>query len=263
MAYRVFNRKWPSSAAMWIMIVVELALTVTLLVLTALAQPDTYRTQLWTAGYQLGFNSNPKLIDFAHANGEKPPKIPFVWSSTLTDYNVAIAIISLFFLITRLIALIMDFWRPVLVLPINIAFVALYATSLGGQAGPDYLDPTRPSPVAWYIAKSCSVAANRQIQSYCRDAKGTFAAFSLMFVVTLVNLGLNIWAMLPNERDKRDWDSDDEDDDEPLSASRSKKGTAWEMQSIPPTPRTGLMPYTPRTTAFNTLDRKNPARQHQ
>lgn len=98
----------------------------------------------------------------------------------MTDYNVAIAIISLFFLITRLIALIMDFWRPVLVLPINIAFVALYATSLGGQAGPDYLDPTRPSPVAWYIAKSCSVAANRQIQSYCRDAKGTFAAFSLM-----------------------------------------------------------------------------------
>ncbi|KAI0468510.1 hypothetical protein F4859DRAFT_205991 [Xylaria cf. heliscus] len=265
MAYRILKRKWPSTAAMWIMMIVELALTVTLLVLTALAQPDTYRTKLWRAGYQLGFNSNPSLIAFAYANGQTPPKIPFVWSRTLTDFNVAIAIISLFFLITRLIAFIMDFWYPIIILPINIAFVALYAASLGGQAGPDYLDPTRPSRVAWYIAKPCSVAANTQIQAYCTSAKGTFAAFSLMFVVTLVNLGLTIWAMLPNERDTRDWDSDDEDD-EPLGgggSSGNRKGTAWEMQSIPATPRTGLMPYTPRTTAFNTLDRKNPSRQQQ
>lgn len=98
----------------------------------------------------------------------------------LTDFNVAIAIISLFFLITRLIAVIMDFWFPIIVLPLNIAFVGLYAASLGGQAGPDYLDPTRPSRVAWYIAKPCSVAANQQIQGYCASAKGTFAAFTLM-----------------------------------------------------------------------------------
>ncbi|KAI1128680.1 hypothetical protein F5Y10DRAFT_168912 [Nemania abortiva] len=263
MAYRILKRKWPSTAAMWIMIIVELALTVTLLVLTALAQPDTYRTKLWQAGYELGFNSNPSVIAFAYANGKSPPTIPFVWSRTLTDYNVAIAIISLFFLITRLIAFIMDFWLPIIVLPINIAFVGLYAASLGGQAGPDYLDPNHPSRVAWYVAKPCSVAKNQQIQSYCTSAKGTFAAFSLMFIVTLVNLGLTIWAMLPNERDKRDWDSDDEDDDEPLGAGAggNRKGSSWEMHSIPPTPRTGLMPYTPRTTAFNTLDRKNPARQ--
>ncbi|KAI1119274.1 hypothetical protein F5Y14DRAFT_397248 [Nemania sp. NC0429] len=262
MAYRIVKRKWPSSAAMWIMMIIELALTVTLLVLTALAQPDTYRTKLWQAGYELGFNSNPSLIAFAHANGKTPPTIPFVWSRTLTDFNVAIAIISLFFLITRLIAVIMDFWFPIIVLPLNIAFVGLYAASLGGQAGPDYLDPTRPSRVAWYIAKPCNVAANTQIQGYCTSAKGTFAAFAIMFAVTLVNLGITIWALLPNERDKRDWDSDDEDD-EPLGAGAGggggRKGTAWEMQSIPPTPRTGLMPYTPRTTAFNTLDRKNPS----
>ncbi|GAP85336.2 putative succinate-semialdehyde dehydrogenase [Rosellinia necatrix] len=246
---------------MWIMMLVELALTVTLLVLTALAQPDTYRTELWKAGYQLGFNSSPNYRTFEQANGKPKSPIPFVWSSTLTDYNVAIAIISLFFLITKLIAFIMDFWLPIIVLPINIAFVGLYAASLGGQAGPDYLDPSRPSRVAWYIAKPCSVAASHKIQGFCTSAKGTFAAFSLMFVVTLVNLGLTIWAMLPNERDKRDWDSDDEDD-EPLGAGAgsNRKGSAWEMQSMPTTPRTGLMPYTPRTTAFNTLDKKNPAR---
>ncbi|KAJ2988112.1 hypothetical protein NUW58_g4146 [Xylaria curta] len=119
---------------MWIMMIVELALTITLLVLTALAQPDTYRTKLWKAGYELGFNSSPAVILYAHANGQTPPTIPFVWSRTLTDYNVAIAIISLFFLITRLIGFIMDFWFPIIILPINIAFVALYAASLGGQA---------------------------------------------------------------------------------------------------------------------------------
>ncbi|KAI3333996.1 hypothetical protein F4824DRAFT_502399 [Ustulina deusta] len=260
MAYRILKRKWPSTAAMWIMMIVELGLTITILILTELARPDKYRTKLWQAGFELGFNSSPSAVAIALANGKTPPKIPLVWSSTITDYNVSIGIISLFFLITRLIAFIMEFWLPIIVLPINIAFVALYAASLGGQAGPDYLDPNHPSRVAWYIAKPCSVAANRQIQGYCTEAKGTFAAFSLMFVVTLVNLGLTIWAMIPNERDKRDWDSDDEDD-EPLRAGAGgdKKGTSWEMRSIPPTPRTGLMPYTPRTTAFNTLEGKRPS----
>jgi hypothetical protein len=98
----------------------------------------------------------------------------------LTDYNVAIAIVSLFFLIARLIAFIMEFWYPILVLPINIAFVALYAASIGGQAGPDYLDPTRPSRIPWYIAKPCNVAANQQIQGYCTQAKGVFAATVIM-----------------------------------------------------------------------------------
>ncbi|KAI0521540.1 hypothetical protein F5B22DRAFT_541844 [Xylaria bambusicola] len=258
MGYRILKRKWPSTAAMWIMFPVELALTITLLILTELARPDKYRTKLWQAGYELGFNSSPNVIAFAHANGKPTPTIPLVWSSTITNYNTAISIISLFFLITRLIAFIMEFWLPIIVLPINIAFVALYAASLGGQAGPDYLDPNHPSRVAWYIAKPCSVAANHKIQGYCTEAKGLFAAFSLMFVVTLVNLGLNIWAMLPNERDKRDWDSDDEDD-EPLRTGGDKKGTSWEMRSIPPTPRTGLMPFTPRTTAFNALEGKKPS----
>jgi hypothetical protein len=82
-------------------------------------------------------------------------------------------------------------------------------------------------------------------------------------IVTVVNLGLTIWALLPNDRDKREWDSDDEEEDEPLGSSGGRKGSAWEMQSIPPTPRTGgFAPFTPRTMAFNTLERKLPLR-HQ
>ncbi|KAI1431120.1 hypothetical protein GGR50DRAFT_681138 [Xylaria sp. CBS 124048] len=261
MAYRVLRRKWPSTAAMWIMIIAELGVTVALLVLTSLAQPDKYRTKLWRAGYELGFNSNPSIIAFAYANGRPPPTIPFVWSSTITEFNVAIAIISLFFLITRLIAFIMDYWFPIIVLPLNIALVALYAASLGGQAGSDYLDPDHPSRVAWYVAKPCNVAANQKVQEYCTMAKGTFAVFALGFVINLVNLGLTIWAMLPNERDKRDWDSDDDSDDEHRVDTGQKNGSSWEMHSMAPTPRANLLPYTPRTMAFNTLDRKTPPQQ--
>lgn len=58
----------------------ELAGTVVCLVLFALAQPDTYRTILWTAGNQLGFNSSPNIALYAYANHVAQPTIPFVWS---------------------------------------------------------------------------------------------------------------------------------------------------------------------------------------
>jgi hypothetical protein len=82
----------------------------------------------------------------------------------------------LFSLLVKVIAYIMHVWFPVLALVVNIALTALYAASVYGQAGPDYLDPTKPSPVAWYIAKPCDVAANRGIQDSCKMAKGSFAA---------------------------------------------------------------------------------------
>ncbi|CAJ2500599.1 Uu.00g034520.m01.CDS01 [Anthostomella pinea] len=258
MAYKVLRREWRSKSAMYIMMFAELGATVAMLVLFGIAQPNLYRTKLWQAGYELGFNSSPAVILYAYANHVSQPNLPFVWSQTLTNFNVAISVISLFFLLTKLIAFILHVWYPVVALLFNVSLVAFYAASLGGQAGPDYLDPTKPSPVAWYIAKPCTVAANKAVQGNCTLAKGTFAATSVMFAVTLVNLGLNIWAMLPNEADKKDVDSDD---DSYSSPSAMKRGAEWEMQGIPPTPRTATMPYTPRTMAFNTLERKMPLRR--
>ena len=98
----------------------------------------------------------------------------------LTNFNVAISVISLFILIIKMIGVIMHLWYPLIALIFNIALVALYATSVYGQAGPDYADPTKPSPAAWYIAKSCSVVANPAIQKSCALAKGTFAASIIM-----------------------------------------------------------------------------------
>lgn len=69
--------------------------------------------------------------------------------------------------------------------------------------------------------------------------------------------------MLPNELDRASA-NDSDDDDEYMRAFGGKGGATsskvWEMSPIPPTPRTGTMPYTPRTMAFNTLDRKLPLR---
>ncbi|KAH9892972.1 hypothetical protein F4778DRAFT_302837 [Xylariomycetidae sp. FL2044] len=257
MTYRILHREWRSTAAMWITMIAELAATVAVLVLFGIAQPDLYRTKLWRAGNELGFNSSPNVILYAYANYAPQPDIPFVWSSTLTNFNVAISVLSLFVLLTKLIAFIMHVWFPLVAMVFNVSMAALYITSVYGQAGPDHLDPNHPSNVAWYIAKPCTVAANKGIQSNCTMAKGTFAATVIFLVLYLVNVGLTVWAMLPNEEDRKsDVDSDDDS-----SPSYLKKDRSWEMQGIPPTPRTGTVPFTPRTMAFNTLERKLPFRQ--
>ncbi|KAI0126519.1 hypothetical protein BJ170DRAFT_409573 [Xylariales sp. AK1849] len=262
MGYRVFHREWRSIRAMWMVMVPELGLTVALLVLFGIAQPDLYRTQLWRAGSDLGFNSSPNIILWAYANHVPLPNIPFVWTNTLTNFNVAISVISLFVLITKMIGVIMHVWYPLIALLFNVSLVALYTTSVYGQMGPDYADPDHPSAIAWYIAKSCDVTVNQSIQKSCRTAKGTYAATVLMLVICLANLGLNIWAMLPNERDKRSRDLDS-DDEEHSPASLGKNEQKWEMHGIPQTPRTATLPYTPRTMAFNTLERKLPLRSNQ
>lgn len=250
MGYHILHRKWPSLPAMFLAMVPELLGTIAVLVLFGLAQPDLYRTQLWRAGDELGFNSSPSILLYAYANYEPLPTVPFVWTRTLTDFNVAISVISLFVLLTKLIAAIMHVWYPLIALLFNLSLTVLYAVSVYGQAGPDYADPDRPSPSAWYIAKPCSVAVNQKIQSSCQMAKGTFAATVIMLAVYLFNLGLNLWAMWPNPKNDINEDSDDEE----FSGKRADQG--WEMQGIPPTPKTGTMPFTPRTMAFNTLERK-------
>lgn len=67
---------------MYYMMIPELLGTVGALVVTALAQPDLYRTKLWRAGSELGFNSSPSVTLWAYANYEPLPKIPLVWSQT-------------------------------------------------------------------------------------------------------------------------------------------------------------------------------------
>jgi hypothetical protein len=52
------------------------------LALFGIADPDLYRTRLWTVGGNYGFNSSPTEILYAYANHRPIPTIPFVWSQT-------------------------------------------------------------------------------------------------------------------------------------------------------------------------------------
>lgn len=182
----------------------------------------------------------------------------------LTDFNVAVSVVTLFLLLTKLVFFIMKFWFPLLAVGINVAMVAMYAVSVYGQMGPDHADPRYPSAVAWYVSKSCSYAAPFRAVKSCQLAKGTFAVTVYMLFLFLVSLGIAVYTSLPNK-----WDKVGDDEDEEAAAGRSngsspvdpKEAREWEMRDMkgPSTPR--AVPYTPRTMAFHTLDRKLPLRQ--
>lgn len=109
----------------------------------------------------------------------------------LTNFNVAISVLSLFVLLAKLISFIMKVYYPVIGVFASFAMTALYATSVYGQAGPDYADSRYPSPVAWYIRKSCDPARPWNAYKSCQLAKGSFAVTVYLLYVPpylLVNL---------------------------------------------------------------------------
>lgn len=249
----MIHRRWRAKKPLYWGMVPELLGTIAVLVLFGVQQPDLFRTVFWKVGGQLGFNSSPTVILYAYANHRPLPKIPFVWSQDLTNFNVAISICSLFILLAKLIMVIMKVYFPLIGLLIGIVQTALYTTSVYGQMGPDYLDPEHPSPIAWYIRYSCDIASRFKIGKHCMMAKGTFAVTVFMTALYLFNLGFAAWAMWPNP--ELDIPQDDEDDDH----VHSKEDV--EMQPTPPRV-TPAMPFTPRTQAFHTLDRKLPLRSN-
>ncbi|PFH59126.1 hypothetical protein XA68_12766 [Ophiocordyceps unilateralis] len=131
-SYRLMPRAWPRTDKRLLgwLLPVELVMLVPVLVIFGIAQPDLYRTAMWRIGFENKLNSNPNMILYAYANHRPLPDVPFIWSSTLTSFNVAISIVSLFFLLIKLIAYIMRTWYPVFAVFVNTALVALAAASL-------------------------------------------------------------------------------------------------------------------------------------
>ncbi len=72
-------KRWRSLKTVWGLVIFELPLTITLLVLFGVADPNTYRNLLWQDGFDNGFNSNPAQPIFNLVNGGKMV-IPLVWS---------------------------------------------------------------------------------------------------------------------------------------------------------------------------------------
>jgi len=99
---------------------------------------------------------------------------------SLTNFNVVIAVFSMFVLLIKVVLNVMKIFHPLLSIAIHVILCIIWAVSVYGQAGPDKSDPEHPSSVAWYVSKSCSVTFNKGIVHYCELAKGTFAVTCVM-----------------------------------------------------------------------------------
>lgn len=259
-SYRILHRVWPQAArkgTAWL-IPLELIGLVPILTIFSIAQPDMYRSTMWEIGFQNKLNSNPNMVLYAYANYQPLPKVPFIWSQTLTDFNVAISVISLFFLLAKLISFIMKLWYPVFATFVNCAMVALYVVSTYGQIGPDYADARYPAPAAWYFRQGCDLAKRYGKYNSCQIAQASLFITLYMLVIYVLNLGFSIWAMWPNPLNDVD-----EEDDQFSTSSNLKERSTWEMQSMKSPMSIHESPFTPRTQAFRTLDRQLPLRQHQ
>jgi len=248
--------------------IIELASSVAALTLVGIASPDLYRTKMWQVGFDNGFNSNPDQILYAYANYRPIPKTPFVWSQALTNYNVGIAVFCTFMLLTKVTLFILHLWFPLMGTIVNTIIVVLWSVSAYGQAGPDHSDPTLPSNMAWYISKSCSFAKaeNYDWVHYCDQAKGLFAVTIFMIALFTVNVLIGIYSLIPTAatRAAAGIEVDDLQVEKPKSSNFSNDGRIykdWEMAPLDfSQPAATAQPYTPRTLAFNTLERKLPLR---
>jgi hypothetical protein len=197
-----FQRRWKWPKVLIALMVIELAGTVPALALFGIASPNLYRTKLWRIGSDNGFNSSPLQVLYAYANYRPIPKIPFVWSQSydppssqsaqethintqtrLTDFNVAVSVLSMFVLLVKAAMFLLHIWYPILSTLTNLPIVVLWAVSVYGQMGPDHSDPKHPSNIAWYLTKSCSYARPSGNYGYCLQAKGAFAVTVVMLYV--------------------------------------------------------------------------------
>jgi len=257
--FTYISKQWKWPKVLIGLMVLELAGTVAALALFGIASPDAYRTELWRVGSDNGFNSSPDEILYAYANYRPIPTTPMVWSSFITNFNVVVSVLSMFILLVKLVMFVVHMWFPILSVVVNVIIVALWAVSIYGQAGPDYSDPEHPSSVAWYITKSCSYADASGNTHNCLLAKGTFATTCIMLSIFFLNLLLGIWSMLPTKamREARNTDVD-ELNESPASDHAGEK--IWEMKTVSKAASATRQPFTPRTLAFNTLDRQLPLR---
>jgi len=259
----LISRQWKWPKVLIALMIFELAGTVAALAMFGIAQPDLYRTKLWQVGADHGFNSSPNQILYAFANHRTPPKTPFVWSKTITDYNVAISVLSTFILLVKAVLFVLHVWYPLLGTITNAAITALWIVSMYGQMGPDHSDPRHPSSIAWYITKSCDFAKQSGNTHGCVLAKSTFAITVIMAAVFFLNFLLGVWSLFPtaHQRAANKVEVDDMQMTKESPASVNS-GREWEMKNVA-RQQPATVPYTPRTLAFNTLDRQLPLRSQE
>jgi hypothetical protein len=97
-----------------------------------------------------------------------------------TNWNVIIAVLSMFILLVKTVMHIMHIFIPLVSLLVHALLVALYAVSIRNQSAPDMSDLQHPSPgLPWYLSKGCKFATQAN-KGYCMQARASFAVTCLM-----------------------------------------------------------------------------------
>ena len=109
------------------------------------------------------------------------PEVCLLNLSSTTNFNVVIAVLSVFILLCKGIMFITNVFHPLISLLIHAALASLFAVSIHNQAGPDMSDPAHPQPGApWYITKNCGPPVSSDLIGYCKQAKAAFSVTILM-----------------------------------------------------------------------------------
>ncbi|KAK5704571.1 hypothetical protein LTR17_021767 [Elasticomyces elasticus] len=199
-----------------------------------------------------------------------------IWSSRLVQYNIAIAVLSMFILLVKSTLYVLHIFLPIIGVVFSLAEVALYAVSLSNQTRPDHSDPDRIiSGLPWYLSKGCSYAdpANH---GFCMQARGVFAVTCVMIALFSCYLIWSVYSMWPTPAEKAARKANKDSDIELKRVSEYSPETEltreeiWERNrqmflNLPKTPNTpgfgvkgaglnGLNPMTPRTVAFTQLN---------
>ncbi|KAF1841314.1 uncharacterized protein K460DRAFT_291356 [Cucurbitaria berberidis CBS 394.84] len=261
-------RTWRLPKVVWFLIIFELPFTVANLALFGIASPNLYRTILWNEGGRMGFNSDPSTIVYAYAN-YRPVHTPAVWSSFNTQYHLIIGVVCTFFWLIKVTMCLVNVFLPILSLLLHIALLILWAYGIHMQTSPDTIDPKRMNKGApWYITKSCNIVEDKQIRSYCMQAKSSFAVSIIMLSIYALFLVLSVYSLVPTaaareahatkraekQAQKEKWNSSPYDNE--MTADEQWQHM-WELQQLPRTPGTvgGMKsPMTPRTRAFGDLE---------
>ncbi|KAK4547107.1 hypothetical protein LTR36_001328 [Oleoguttula mirabilis] len=251
------------------LMVVEFFMTVGCLTLYGIADPDTYRTRLWQNGYDKGFNSAPSEILYSYAN-YRPIHVPMIWSSALVQFNIVIAVFSMFVLLVKTTMYILHTWIPLISVFVHILEVSLYAVSVKHQTTPDMSDSDHPSPgLPWYLSKGCKYAESGNY-GFCMQARAAFAVTCVMVALFSSYLILSIWSLFPTKAELAEREADRTDPDIEMKKvvmdspeSEMSQEDKWERNrqiflNLPKTPNTAGFgannPTTPRTVAFTQLN---------
>jgi hypothetical protein len=126
-----------------------------------------------------------------------------------TQYHLVIGVVCMFFYLVKTTMWLLHVFLPIFSLLLHIPLLIIWAYGIYIQTSPDTIDPEHTNKGApWYIAKSCDIVEDKQVRSYCMQAKSAFAVSVIMVYVSFFFSfssfhSLHIPLLTPHQRNLR------------------------------------------------------------